>query len=187
METLWAPWRLEFITGKREPGCVFCTKPSEARRLRENLVLHRGRLAFVILNRYPYHSGHLMVIPLRHTSRITDLTGEENAELSLLTQVSVRALEGAYRPDGFNLGTNLGRAAGAGIEEHLHHHVIPRWIGDTNFFPIISQTRSLPECLDDTYGRLRPHFREAERSGEIAPGGHDEAEREPDKSAEGTA
>lgn len=170
MDILWAPWRMDFITGRREEGCIFCKKPVEKDRLAENFVLHVGKRAFVILNRFPYHTGHLMVIPLRHTSDFTDLAPEENAEICVLLQQAIRALTLTYRPEGFNLGTNLGRPAGSGIHEHLHHHVVPRWIGDTNFFPLIAQTRSLPEVLKDTYDRLRPLFAEYETERSIAPG-----------------
>ena len=176
MENLWAPWRMEFITGKREEGCVFCKVLAARERLDENLVLHVGRLSFVILNKYPYHSGHLMVIPLRHTNEFTEITAEENAEMCLLVQASLKALRQTYRPEGFNLGMNLGHCAGAGIREHLHYHVVPRWIGDTNFFPLLARTRSMPELLDDTYRRLRPAFRALEKCGEIAAGGHRDTE-----------
>ena len=138
MKNLFAPWRLEFITGKRPEGCVFCKLPAEAGRSRENLVLHVGEKAFVVMNRYPYTAGHLLVIPLRHTSDFASLTGEENSEISELLQRSLRVLGEIYRPDGFNLGMNLGAAAGAGIREHLHWHVVPRWYGDTNFLPVLA-------------------------------------------------
>jgi ATP adenylyltransferase len=158
MESLFAPWRLEFITGKREEGCIFCKKPADPSRLRANLILHFGRLAFVIMNRFPYTSGHLLVVPLRHTSDLVSLTPEENGEIAALLQRSVRVLTEAYRPDGFNLGMNLGLAGGAGIREHLHWHVVPRWFGDTNFLPVMSGDRSIPELLDDAYVRLVPGF-----------------------------
>lgn len=176
METLWAPWRMQYIAEKREDGCVFCTKPGERERLRENLVLHVGRLSFVILNRYPYQSAHLMVIPLRHTDDFAAVTAEENAEMSLLLKTSVRALRDVYRAEGVNIGMNLGRCAGAGIHEHLHFHVIPRWVGDTNFFPLLAQTRSMPEMLEETYDRLRPRFRAFEEEGTLVRGGHDGTE-----------
>jgi len=172
MENLWAPWRMEYITGKREEGCIFCKKPNERDRLKENLVLHLGRLAFVILNRFPYHSGHLMVVPLRHTDQMESLTSEENAEICRLLQASATVLKEVCRAEGLNLGMNLGQCAGAGIREHLHYHLVPRWVGDTNFFPLIAQTRSMPELLAQTYERLRPSFREMEMRGELEPGGH---------------
>ncbi|MBI4601670.1 MAG: HIT domain-containing protein [Planctomycetes bacterium] len=168
MEVLWAPWRMEFITGKRAEGCVFCKAPAERDRLKENLVLHVGKLAFVIMNRYPYHSGHLMVIPVRHTSDFTDLTAAEHAEMCELLSRSMLVLRGALRPEGFNLGINLGHCAGAGIREHLHWHIVPRWIGDTNFFPLLAGTRSIPEMLHETYDRLRPVFAEHDGSGTVS-------------------
>ncbi|MBN1441528.1 MAG: HIT domain-containing protein [Planctomycetes bacterium] len=192
MENLWAPWRMEFITSPRSDGCIFCTLPSQPERLRENLVLHIGRRAFVMLNRYPYTCGHLMVVPRRHTSDYLSLTAEENAEATFLLQQSMRILGETYRPEGFNLGMNLGHAAGAGIREHLHHHLIPRWFGDSNFWPIVGEARSMPEMLLETYDRLRPLFEAIERptednggrdshtSGErarsTAEGGHDRRE-----------
>ena len=150
MKNLFAPWRLEFITGKRPEGCVFCKLPSERNSSRENLVLHLGERAYVLMNRYPYTAGHLLVIPLRHTSDFTSLSREENLEISDLLQRSLRVLGEVYRPDGFNLGINLGAAAGAGIREHLHWHVVPRWYGDTNFLPVISATKVLPQLLSET-------------------------------------
>lgn len=172
MDHLWAPWRMEFILGKRKEGCIFCLLPAETEKLRENLILHIGEHCFVILNRYPYTCSHLMVIPRRHTDDFLSLTAEENAESAHLLQVSMRILKDTYRPEGFNLGMNLGRAAGAGIREHLHYHLIPRWVGDSNFLPIVGGARSLPELLDETYSRLRPHFRRLEANGEIRAGGH---------------
>jgi ATP adenylyltransferase len=154
---------MDFITGKREDGCIFCKKPPERDRARENLILHVGKTAFVILNRFPYHSAHTMVIPLRHTCDFRDLTPEENAEMSTLIQVTLDALKREYRPEGFNLGMNLGQCAGAGIKDHLHWHVVPRWIGDTNFFPLLAETRSMPELLSRTFERLRPAFETYER------------------------
>jgi ATP adenylyltransferase len=158
MENLFAPWRLEFIAGKREDGCIFCKKPAEKERLRENLVLHVGERAFVIMNRYPYNSGHLLVCPLRHTADFASLTAEENAEIGRLLQESCRILTEVYRPEGFNMGMNLGAAAGAGIRDHLHWHIVPRWFGDTNFLPVLGDTRSIPELLVQAHDRLRPSF-----------------------------
>ncbi len=156
MDQLFAPWRLEFIKGKRPDGCVFCTLPAERALARENLVLHHGKRAFIIMNRYPYTPGHLLVVPNRHTSDFVSLTREENEEISLLLQSSMRALSEIYRPEGFNFGMNLGAAAGAGIREHLHWHIVPRWIGDTNFLPVMTGVRSIPELLLDGYDRLVP-------------------------------
>ena len=167
MEHLWAPWRMEFIVGPKKKGCIFCDLPADRERARENLVLHVGLRAFAILNRYPYSCGHLMVVPLRHTNDFLSLTAEENAELSLVLQASVRILRDTYQPEGFNLGTNLGHPAGAGIREHLHHHVVPRWIGDSNFLPVIGEARSMPEYLLETYDRLREGYARAAETGEL--------------------
>ena len=172
MDTLWAPWRLEYLAGKREDGCIFCKKPSDRERLTDHLILHVGELAFVILNRFPYHGGHLMVIPLRHTSDFLAVTAEEHAEMARLLQASIHGLKEVYRAEGFNIGMNLGHVAGAGIHEHLHYHVIPRWIGDMNFFPMLAGTRSIPELLTDSYAKLRPFFRGLEERGVLPAGGH---------------
>lgn len=159
MEHFFTPWRMEYIQGKREQGCVFCKAPTETNALRERLVLHVGERSFVILNRFPYNSGHLMVIPLRHTCDFAGLDPLELSEMDLLLRHSVDALSRAYKPEGFNLGMNLGASAGAGIREHLHWHVVPRWIGDTNFMPVLAETRAIPEHLVGTFDRLLPHFR----------------------------
>lgn len=158
MERFFTPWRLEYLVGEREPGCIFCKKPAEKGRERENLVLYKGDHSFVILNRYPYNSGHLMVVPLRHTAEFESLTAEENRETSLLLQRSAAILRRAFRAEGLNMGMNLGRAAGAGIEEHLHWHMVPRWIGDTNFQPVLSEVRMIPQFLLETWDILQPMF-----------------------------
>ena len=160
MDYLWSPWRMEYIeSAKDEPdgGCVFCAllqapEPSGER------ILFRDDLAFVTLAKYPYNPGHLLVLPVRHTSDLDDLTAEENAGIADLLQRSVRALRRLSDPHGFNVGLNLGRVAGAGIPEHLHWHVVPRWGGDTNFMPVVGKTRVMPELLADTFERLKPHF-----------------------------
>jgi ATP adenylyltransferase len=151
---------------KAEPqeGCVFCELPAKG-VCEETLVLHRGELVFVVLNRFPYVSGHLMVIPYSHAGRPDLLLPEEWTGIMDVARTAVRALETVYRPQGFNLGMNVGRAAGAGIDEHLHMHVIPRWNGDTNFVPVLSDTRVIPEALPDTWHRLRPFFEDMEKQG----------------------
>ncbi|MFQ5654623.1 MAG: HIT domain-containing protein [Planctomycetota bacterium] len=160
MEALWAPWRMEFIQGHEEgEECIFCVKPRQQDRLRQNLVLTRGPHAFVILNRYPYNNGHLMVIPNRHTAALESLEQAEILEIHSLLGHSIEALRSEYRADGFNVGMNLGRVAGAGITGHLHYHLVPRWTGDTNFMPVLGETKSLPEHLLKTYDRLAPHYR----------------------------
>ncbi len=162
MDRLWTPWRYEYIRGlgRTDSGCVFCRICSEDRD-EANLVLHRGDLAFVLLNLFPYTSGHLMVVLNRHISFLSDAEPDELYALMSLARQSERALAAEYEPEGYNLGLNLGRAAGAGVAHHLHLHVLPRWTGDTNFVSVISETRVLPEDLSQTYRRLLPHFRPA--------------------------
>ena len=157
MEHLWSPWRLAYITGASQAtGCVFCdalTNPDA-----EPLVLFRGVTCFVILNLFPYNNGHLMVIPHRHIGSLAAATPEELAELIDLTRTSEMALTEAYQPHGINMGINLGKPAGAGILDHVHMHVVPRWNGDTNFMSVVGKTRVLAEELPDTAARLRPIF-----------------------------
>jgi len=153
MEHLWAPWRIEYIERAREGGCIFCER-LEGGRDRENLILHRATHSFLILNRFPYNPGHLMVTPYLHTTRLGDLSREAMAEMLELADVSMRAIEAAMRPEGFNLGLNLGAVAGAGVRDHLHLHVVPRWEGDTNFMPVVGSTRVLPEHLDRTFEKI---------------------------------
>ncbi|MGH2350640.1 MAG: HIT family protein [Chloroflexota bacterium] len=158
MERLWTPWRMHYVGGGvGEPGCFLCAKPAEGRD-EENFILHRAELGFVLLNLYPYNSGHLMVAPYAHVGDLASLPPDVGHALFDLTQRAVAALQQEYRPDGFNVGLNLGRSAGAGLPDHLHVHVVPRWHGDTNFMPILAQTKVLPESLDQTWARLRPHF-----------------------------
>jgi ATP adenylyltransferase len=160
VERLWSPWRMEYIESDRddeEEGCVFCAlaasdDPDGAR------LLARDELAFATLAKYPYNPGHVLVLPVRHADDPETLSPEESAAITRLTNRSLRALREAMTPDGFNLGLNLGRAAGAGIPAHLHWHVVPRWEGDTNFMPVVGQTRVLPELLKETYLKLRPRF-----------------------------
>ena len=156
MEYLWSPWRLEYVIGpKTQTGCVFCvSRPAPP----DSLVVCEGVGAYVILNLYPYNNGHLMVVPYRHEPTLAGLTPDEMNEVGHLTQLSERALREAYRLDGINVGVNLGREAGAGIIEHVHVHLVPRWNGDTNFMTTVGQTRVLPEKLDESARRLRPIF-----------------------------
>jgi ATP adenylyltransferase len=162
MDRLWTPWRFEYIRNipDAEAGCVFCRILSE-KQDEENLVLHRGTHAFLILNLYPYTSGHMLVVANRHISFLREARMEELHEILELAQRCELALQDEYRPDGFNMGFNLGRAAGAGVAHHLHMHALPRWTGDSNFVSVISETRVLPEELPRTYHRLRPHFQTA--------------------------
>jgi ATP adenylyltransferase len=154
MEKLWAPWRMAYIEITAPAGCIFCEKPA-ADRDEENWILHRGELAFVMLNAFPYSNGHLMVAPFRHTADLESLTPEEQAEIFGQTQLCMAVLRTAYHPDGYNIGMNLGKVAGAGVADHLHMHIVPRWNGDTNFMPVIGDTKVLPDSLDHSYRTLR--------------------------------
>lgn len=152
---------MEFVEkGNAQPGCIFCRFPAETGEEadRRNLVLARSTSSFVMLNKFPYTSGHLMVIPRRHTAQLEELPPEELQDLSMLLQKTVAVLKSSYRPDGLNVGMNLGRAAGAGIADHLHWHAVPRWNGDTNFMPVVGEVRVMIEELDNTWRRLRPLF-----------------------------
>jgi len=160
MEALWAPWRMEFIGGERPTGCIFCAFPAEegSEADRKNLILGRTRSSFVMLNKFPYNNGHVMVLPRRHTAAFGSIEAAEMADLHALLQASVRVLEQAYHPEGMNVGMNLGRSAGAGIADHLHYHVVPRWNGDTNFMPVFAATKVMVEHLDASYQKLRALF-----------------------------
>ncbi|HUT73253.1 MAG TPA: HIT domain-containing protein [Armatimonadota bacterium] len=155
VDRLWAPWRMEYIEQVDRGGeCILCAKPREHDDGKTHIV-HRGDLAYTILNAYPYSSGHLMIAPYRHTGDLLALSEGELCAITVETRLGTRLLAAAMAPQGFNIGLNLGRAAGAGIADHLHVHVVPRWSGDTNFMPVIGDTRVLPQALDDTYGALR--------------------------------
>jgi ATP adenylyltransferase len=150
---LWAPWRLEYIQqADEQPGCVFCTAADGDDD--ELLVVHRGGSGFVLLNKFPYSSGHLMVAPLRHVGDFTALTADEAAEIHRLTVASMAALRDVFAPHGHNVGWNLGRVAGAGVLDHVHQHVVPRWGGDTNFMPVLADVKVMPEHLVDTRRKL---------------------------------
>jgi ATP adenylyltransferase len=179
MDRLWSPWRLDYITApKPKTGCVFCDAATASTHVvdkagtvagdfdQASLIVWAGQLAYVILNRYPYNNGHLMVVPHRHTSTLTALAPEELHEIILLVQRSERALREAYRLEGLNIGLNLGKAGGAGIEDHLHVHLVPRWSGDTNFMTVIGETRVLPQDLPTTAKLLRPIFARLATEGE---------------------
>jgi ATP adenylyltransferase len=161
-QRLWAPWRLQWIKGEKPAGCIFCTKPS-AGDDETSLIPHRGERCFVMLNAFPYNNGHVMVAPHEHTSGLQELDEPTASELMTLTQLSLRALERAYEPDGYNVGVNLGRVAGAGIVDHVHVHVVPRWNGDVNFMTVTSDTRVLSERLEDSYRALSDAFVALER------------------------
>ena len=161
-DLLWAPWRMEFIAGEREPGCLFCRPGRPGADDAANHVLWRGRLSFVILNRFPYTNGHLMVAPYRHEAVLGELENDEATELLGVAGRCTAALQAAFRAEGFNVGFNLGKVAGAGVQDHLHLHVVPRWIGDTNFLPVIGDTRVMPEYLGVTYRKLVSYFQTGE-------------------------
>jgi len=162
MDHLWSPWRLDYVTSEKPAGgCVFCraiSHDSAGEPVLDPLVVFNGSFAFVILNRYPYNNGHVMVVPKRHLASLVDLRSEELQEIAVLTRRSEAVLREAYQLQGINVGINLGKAAGAGIEEHLHVHLVPRWSGDTNFMAVIGETRVLPEALASTASRLGPIF-----------------------------
>jgi ATP adenylyltransferase len=161
VERIWSPWRMAYIQAAKEQGedggCIFCDLPAESDDVR-TMILARAELAFVIVNSFPYNPGHLMVVPFRHVGEYGDLTPEELSEIMAMTGKAIAALQAESEPHGFNLGMNLGRVSGAGIADHLHLHLVPRWGGDTNFMPIVAQTKVLPELLDETYDKLHPHF-----------------------------
>lgn len=154
MKQLWAPWRIKYIRSPKHDGCIFCDFPKE-KRDREKLILYRGEHAFVIMNNYPYNPGHVMIAPYRHVGKWEDLNDEELLEIMKLSQLVIKALKRAMNPDGFNLGVNLGRVAGAGIDDHVHLHVVPRWNGDTNFMPVVDDTKVIPESLEEAYDELK--------------------------------
>jgi ATP adenylyltransferase len=153
MKIISAGWRMAYISEGGGKGCIFCAR-RRSHRDRENFIVRRGKHAFVMMNRYPYTTGHLMVAPYRHVGSLAGLTQDEACEMMRLTAVCETLLRKAMNPNGFNVGINMGRCAGAGYPGHIHIHVVPRWDGDTNFMPVVSETKVLPETLSDTYGRL---------------------------------
>jgi ATP adenylyltransferase len=156
MENLWAPWRMAFISPKtpQPQVCIFCTLPA-AHRDAENYILYRGSLCYMVLNRYPYNNGHLMIAPFQHVASIEKLDAATLAELMAQVQLAVRALRMVMKPDGFNMGLNEGKVAGAGYADHMHFHIVPRWYGDTNFMPVIADIKVIPEHLDNVYQQLK--------------------------------
>lgn len=158
MNHLWSPWRMEYIENhNKENGCIFCAAQSREDSA-ENLIAHRGKLAYVILNRYPYTSGHVMVVPFAHQPTIEELDPATRAEMMELTSLCMTVLRRVYNPQAFNMGANIGEAAGAGVKEHVHIHIVPRWKGDTNFMSTVGETRVLPEELESTYERVKNEF-----------------------------
>jgi ATP adenylyltransferase len=159
-QRIWAPWRLAYVKDAAkdsEQGCIFCAKPGEGDDT-ANLIAHRGERCFVILNLFPYTNGHLMIAPYEHVAALEDVDADTVAEMMALAQRSIRALDDVYAPQGYNVGFNQGRVAGAGVEHHIHMHVVPRWGGDTNFMPVLGDTRVLPQSLADSYAALRGRF-----------------------------
>jgi ATP adenylyltransferase len=165
MERLWAPWRLAYVTSAsgEPPACIFCNTSDPGRA---DLIVARGRLSFVILNLYPYNNGHLMVVPNRHVPSLAAMSVEELDELIRFTRRSEMVLTEAYAPQGINVGINLGRPAGAGVADHLHVHLVPRWNGDTNFMTVVGNVRVVPEALDATKAKLEPIFERLAQEGQ---------------------
>ncbi|HYJ15268.1 MAG TPA: HIT domain-containing protein [Candidatus Limnocylindria bacterium] len=158
MQPLWAPWRMAYIDDNaKEPGCIFCTKYRQG-DLKTALVLTHSRHAVVMMNKYPYNNGHLLIAPKQHENSLARLAPDEYNELSEVLRRAIEIVKTVLNPGGVNVGMNLGKCAGAGIEDHLHWHIVPRWEGDTNFMPVISETRVMPQHLADSYDRLQPHF-----------------------------
>lgn len=159
MDRLWTPWRYAYVSsvGGADRGCIFCDILSSGDD-RQNLVVYRGKRLFIVLNLYPYTSGHLLIVAKRHIASLREADDEELRSFMELARICEGALAREYRPDGFNMGFNIGRAAGAGIDRHLHMHLLPRWVGDANFVSTVSETRVLPEALGRTYARLVPYF-----------------------------
>jgi len=158
MDKLWAPWREKFILCEKHPGCFLCRTAKENKD-RKNLILFRGKKCFVILNRYPYNNGHLMIAPFRHVGKLEDLKDDESTELLKISQLCVKAIKSAMKPQGINLGMNLGKVSGAGVADHIHLHIVPRWTGDTNFMPILAETKVVSIGLKQTYKQLKKQLK----------------------------
>jgi len=158
---LWAPWRSEFILGKKEKGCVFCHLAKEKTMRFSNLLLYRTEKSYIVMNKFPYNVGHLLIVPRRHIGVLERLTERESMELMQLTQLALKVMKKHLRPNAFNVGMNLGRPAGAGIPRHLHMHIVPRWTGDSNFLPVVGQTRVHSVPMDFVYRQLKKGFAEA--------------------------
>ncbi len=154
MKTMWAPWRMEYILDEKEKGCIFCRALSD----QGNLILYKGKVTMVVMNKYPYINGHLLVAPTRHLSVLEQLSKNEMGDLLETVEKSVGILKKVMNPDGFNVGLNLGKVAGAGVEEHLHFHIVPRWFGDTNALTVFADVRVIPEHLQATCNNLKPYF-----------------------------
>ncbi len=157
MNRLWAPWRMEYIQMNKDTGCVFCMK-SKSIDDESNLILYRGNESFILFNLYPYTNGHLMISPYKHTSDTNEISDDCNKEIMFFANQSMNILKICLNAEGFNFGANLGKCGGAGIEDHLHYHIVPRWSGDTNFMPVLGGTKVVVEGLKDTWNKLKPHF-----------------------------
>lgn len=166
MKRLWSPWRSQYVAGQEteDASCIFCRFPQEQDDSR-NLVVYRGELAYVVMNRFPYNSGHLMIVPYEHTAEFQTLSASALAEVMSLLSTCLTALRTAFKPDGYNAGMNLGSAAGAGVADHIHMHVVPRWVGDTNFMPALADVKVMPEMLEDSYRKLAAAMSRARSSG----------------------
>lgn len=158
MDNIWAPWRIEYILGKKPEGCLFCNKAQE-KEDEQNFILLRNPFNYIIMNIYPYNPGHLMIVPYLHTPTLENLSDEVSLDFMKTTQKALSVLRESLNPNGFNLGLNLTKSGGAGIEEHVHFHVVPRWTGDTSFITVLSDVRVLPEHLNATYSKLLPYFK----------------------------
>ena len=158
MKTLWAPWRMEYILSEKETECIFCVGLSD----KAELTLYNGDLSMVMMNKYPYINGHLLVAPVRHVAALDELNAQETGDILKTVRDSIGILKKVMNPDGFNVGLNLGVVAGAGVEEHLHFHIVPRWHGDTNAMTVFAEVRVIPEHLKATYQNLKPHFQALE-------------------------
>jgi len=164
VKTMWAPWRMEYILAEKEDGCIFCDALSQ----NTELTLYKGPDTLVMMNKFPYINGHLLVAPARHLSGLNQLDKHEMGEILATVDRSVEILKRVMNPDGFNVGLNLGKVAGAGVEEHLHFHIVPRWFGDTNALTVFADVRVIPEHLKVTYDSLKPHFSQPKINGEFA-------------------
>jgi len=156
-DILYSPWRMDYINSQKEEGCIFCLEHREAED-EKHLILYRSEFSFVIMNLFPYNNGHLMVVPRRHTSSLLSLEESERNDLFELVQKTTGIINAYYHPDGFNIGMNIGKAAGAGIDEHIHVHIVPRWSGDVNFMTSTSGVRVIPEKFENAYQRLKEQF-----------------------------
>lgn len=157
MKQIWAPWRIQYIQTEKLKGCILCEKPEEKSDA-ANYILYRGERNFVIMNSYPYNPGHLMVAPYRHIANLEELAREELYEHFEIVALGIKVLRQVFNPAGFNIGINVGKIAGAGIDDHVHTHIVPRWQGDTNFMPVLSDVRVMPEALAETYRKLEGKF-----------------------------